>query len=347
MCYYSVSIVLVCTMCYYNSIITHTALLYQRTLYNLLIRIKDKKYKLIKNIMGIKGLKKILRTYDLIKPISLESLQGQSMAVDISLLIYQSVAVGNVINKQYSDDREHHIAGLIQKTTTLLQNNITPIFFFDGKPPVEKNFVIEQRKINNKLQVPKGAFDEALDIINLMGLEGIISPSEAEAQAARCVQDGHAYAVMTEDTDTLPLHSKMLIVDKGQYFIIDPVEVLQKLEFTREQFIDFCILLGCDYSRTLPKIGPVTALKHIRKHKSIDNLIASEHINPPAGFDHVNARKHFITPVINPCTPRAIEKPSTVLKDRLLYYKVSEAKINKLLAALDTFHAGKTPKTPN
>ena len=43
-----------------------------------------------------------------------------------------------------------------------------------------------------------------------------------------------------------------------------------------DEFIDMCILCGCDYCPTIPKVGPVRAMKYIQKYKSIDNLIDSE-----------------------------------------------------------------------
>lgn len=46
-------------------------------------------------------------------------------------------------------------------------------------------------------------------------------------------------------------------------------KVLEGLELTHEQFIDLCILLGCDYCETIRGIGPKRAIDLIREHKSI------------------------------------------------------------------------------
>ena len=46
-----------------------------------------------------------------------------------------------------------------------------------------------------------------------------------------------------------------------------------------------CILCGCDYCPTIPKIGPVRAMKYIHKYKTIENLINSdEKISVPEEF---------------------------------------------------------------
>ena len=44
-------------------------------------------------------------------------------------------------------------------------------------------------------------------------------------------------------------------------------------DFTFEMFVDFCILRGCDYLESLPKIGLKTALQYISKHKSIEEVV--------------------------------------------------------------------------
>lgn len=42
---------------------------------------------------------------------------------------------------------------------------------------------------------------------------------------------------------------------------------------TMEQFIDLCILLGCDYCPTIRGIGPKKAHELIREHKTIENVL--------------------------------------------------------------------------
>ena len=57
-----------------------------------------------------------------------------------------------------------------------------------------------------------------------------------------------------------------------------------------ESFVDFCILCGCDYTSTIPKIGPVNALKLIKKYHSIENF---ENIIIPEEFNYQLARTLF------------------------------------------------------
>lgn len=49
-----------------------------------------------------------------------------------------------------------------------------------------------------------------------------------------------------------------------------------------DQFIDMCILLGCDYAPQIRGIGPRKAYELIQKHKSIENIL--ENIDTKVGF---------------------------------------------------------------
>lgn len=72
------------------------------------------------------------------------------------------------------------------------------------------------------------------------------------------------------------------------------------------QFVDLCILLGCDYLDPIPKIGPNTALKLIREHGSLEKIV--EYIkNDPKGkytlpddWPYLDARDLFFEPDVRP-----------------------------------------------
>jgi flap endonuclease-1 len=45
------------------------------------------------------------------------------------------------------------------------------------------------------------------------------------------------------------------------------------LELTEDEFIDMCILCGCDYASKIEGIGPVKAYKFIKEFHSIENIL--------------------------------------------------------------------------
>lgn len=83
-------------------------------------------------------------------------------------------------------------------------------------------------------------------------------------------------------------------------------KVLEGLGFDYDQFVDLCILLGCDYCDTIRGIGPVRAVELIAKYKNIETVI--KHIDTkkypvPENFNYQRARELFKTPdVLDPAT---------------------------------------------
>ena len=55
--------------------------------------------------------------------------------------------------------------------------------------------------------------------------------------------------------------------------IIKLEDVLKGLELDMDHFIDFCLLAGCDYLDPLKKMGPKTALKMIRDHDNVGDVL--------------------------------------------------------------------------
>ncbi|KAJ3023456.1 UNVERIFIED_CONTAM: Elongation of fatty acids protein 2 [Siphonaria sp. JEL0065] len=74
---------------------------------------------------------------------------------------------------------------------------------------------------------------------------------------------------------------------------INPLEFRQSLGLTREQYVDLMILCGTDFSSTLKQVGKKTALKIIKKHGSIEEILAQGKYEPNEGFDYIGARRMF------------------------------------------------------
>jgi flap endonuclease-1 len=134
----------------------------------------------------------------------------------------------------------------------------------------------------------------------MMGARVVIAPGEAEAECARLCTIGAVDAVMSEDMDSLAFgSSKMLsnISAKGDsYTIINRDKALALLGFTSAQFVDLCILLGSDYTGTLPGIGPKRALSLMQKYGSIQSILQALKIGESPDFNYSGARAEFESP---------------------------------------------------
>jgi flap endonuclease-1 len=113
-----------------------------------------------------------------------------------------------------------------------------------------------------------------------MGVPYIIAPTEAEAQCAVLARGGKVYAAASEDMDTLTFNAPVLLrhltfseqrKEPVQEIHLD--RVLEGLEMDRDQFIDMCILLGCDYLDPVKGIGPKNAVALIKEHKTLEKVV--------------------------------------------------------------------------
>ena len=91
-------------------------------------------------------------------------------------------------------------------------------------------------------------------------------------------------------------------------------KILEGFEMDKNQFIDLCILLGCDYCDKIRGIGPKNAIKLIQEHKSIEKIlenIDTKKFVVPENWVYEGARNLFIEPEVTPASEIELkwEKP--------------------------------------
>jgi len=101
---------------------------------------------------------------------------------------------------------------------------------------------------------------------------------------------------LTFGTKTLVRNLMAAEAQKKQILEVNLARALEQLNITMEQFIDFCILSGCDYTDTLKGVGPSTAIKLIVQHKNIEAIVELPEMKDkiPANFNYQLAREFFI-----------------------------------------------------
>jgi len=81
---------------------------------------------------------------------------------------------------------------------------------------------------------------------------------------------------------------------KRQIYEINLDLILQQLNISMDQFIDFCILCGCDYCDTLKGDGPSTAIRLMVQHGTLEKVLESLDADKiPANFRYQVAREFF------------------------------------------------------
>lgn len=63
---------------------------------------------------------------------------------------------------------------------------------------------------------------------------------------------------------------------QGPLIVLSGEEIRTVLQLDRSSYIDFALLLGTDFSQRIKNVGPHRALKLIRQHKSIEQVIEHE-----------------------------------------------------------------------
>jgi flap endonuclease-1 len=255
--------------------------------------------------MGIKNLSSLLQQYapNSMSKKKFSDLTGKKIAIDASLLIYSYViAIRNTSEDLMNMDGEmtSHIHAVVSKTLLYLDNGITPIFVFDGKPPSLKNDVLDKRKEERemakklmeevedeekKIKLFKKStvitwkqMDQCKEILRAMGIPVIDAPEESDSQCASLCKNDIAYGVGSEDMDILTFGSKRILRNissskKNEIVEYDLEKALEELKYNQQEFIDMCILLGCDYVDHIDGIGVKRAKDIIDEYRSIDNFI--------------------------------------------------------------------------
>lgn len=136
----------------------------------------------------------------------------------------------------------------------------------------------------------KEAVADCKRILELLGIPYVQAPGESDITLSELIQNGSIDMVMSEDTDMLPYGCHTFVTGLKEFddTIVEYrlEEVLQKLDLTREQFIDVCILCGCDYAEKIFKIGVKKGFDLIKQHKTIENVLEFISRNPKLSERH-------------------------------------------------------------
>jgi len=79
-------------------------------------------------------------------------------------------------------------------------------------------------------------------------------------------------------------------------------KLMVMLGLTHDEFVDLCILMGCDYVPNIRGIGPKKAFELIKKHKTIDKIlkeIDQKKYVPPEDWKFDDARELFHDPEVH------------------------------------------------
>lgn len=280
--------------------------------------------------MGIRGLHALINYYVpwLVETYHYEYFSGSKIAIDTSILLYKCKYASSI-----NDKKNSHLYRFLKRCLNYVKNGIIPVFVLDGKPPPEKYKTIENR--NKKKQKIKAKIDELKEnmsdgnrtqtllkieklskqiiyvssedykdikeLLTYLGFNVILSPQEAENICVSLQRDGHVDYTYSDDTDIFALGCEKILRTNTHdtYSFFSLQSILDGLKLTYNQFVDLCILCGCDYCPNIPRINQYKAYELIKKYKTIENVIKqlkTEQYYIPTHFDYISARELFSKP---------------------------------------------------
>lgn len=185
----------------------------------------------------------------------------------------------------------------IEKDTTMLNRRLgkeeTLVKIEEKKKEIATNLSVDSeesietlRKLYRKvIPVSDGELEAFKCILSGMGIPFISANMEAEEAATILCIEGYVAAVFSADTDNLARGCPVVInrfdgrgLNSGNgkkeplVFGVILNVVLKELGLSYSEFVDLCIMSGCDYNTNIPRVGVKISYDLIKKHKNIDNL---------------------------------------------------------------------------
>lgn len=208
--------------------------------------------------------------------------------------------------------RAKFLDGIFSTLIEMMKAWILPVLIFDGRPPEDKRGTLDQRKalrvkqqqeidaivdtyrngsgfldvskLQKKLKEASPVNQEDMDlvktVISNMGIPCLQALSEGEQLCAMLSIEGSVAAVWSTDTDTLTYGCPLLITSFSKQTMngekclmcVRLDKVLEGFNTPFSTFVDFCIMLGCDYNKRIPKVGPAKIKSLLVDGNSIDEL---------------------------------------------------------------------------
>ena len=174
------------------------------------------------------------------KPCQLKDLKGKAIAIDGYNSLYQFLSsIRQRDGTPLMDSKMRvtsHLSGAFQRTASLLEVGIKPIYVFDGKPnPLKASTLADRRqrkeiakeqwrealeagdmetartKAQQTSKLTREMVSQAKDLFDLMGVPWVDAPEEGEAQASHMARNGDVYAAGSQDFDSMLFGTPILI----------------------------------------------------------------------------------------------------------------------------------------
>ncbi len=306
--------------------------------------------------------------------VKFEELKGKVIAIDAFNAIYQFLSsIRQPDGTPLMDNKRRitsHFSGLFYRNIALLSEGIKLIYVFDGEYNVLKSRTHEIRE--NVKQIAKEKYDlavekedieamgkyargfvklskemiqESKELLEAMGIAIVQAPGEGEMQCSALVKDGEAYAVGSQDYDSLVVGGRLIQnltlarqrkTRSGIIYIspeiIEYEKTLNFLGIDADQLISLAVLVGTDFNPGGVKgIGPKKALALVKEKRYPVAIFRT--LEGKLDFDWQEVFKIF-------------KKPN-VAKIKVQFPKLNRERVKKILVSEHDFSLERVEKHLN
>jgi flap endonuclease-1 len=282
------------------------------------------------------------------------ALVGRTLAVDGNNMLYQFLATIRAPDGQPFTDKAGrvtaHLIGLLYRTTSWLEQQIRPVWVFDGRPPdlkagtLRTRFLAKERaqeawsealaagdletarrKAAQTSRLTRPMIEEAMRVLHALGLPTVQAPSEGEAQGARMAAAGTVWASASEDYDSLLFGTPRLVRGLGSRQprtgaqaaqLLEHDRLLAELGITQEELILIGLIIGTDFNEGARGYGPKKALKLVQKHLGWDATLRTVGIEPAEVAEAADIFRH--PSVVDAPPPKFGEPDEEALRQSLV-----------------------------
>lgn len=251
--------------------------------------------------MGIKRLNKYLLDINAIKIYNIDNYFNQYnnsiIAIDVMLYAHK-----------YKFSCDNIYSGFINQIINFLQNKIIPLYIIDGKAPIEKQNTIKLRtnrknKISERIEllnqelsncnelekdnilskiqklnksnfnIDSKVINTLIELFELFNIPYIRANGEADILISNLYKQNIIKMCLSEDTDLLTFGCKKIIkIFKKKIYEYDLDFILQKIDINFNQFIEICILFGCDYLKSNLKLNVFEIVQSYKNNDIFQHL---------------------------------------------------------------------------
>lgn len=258
-------------------------------------------------------------------------------------MLYQFLATIRAPDGQPFTDRSGrvtaHLIGLLYRTTSWLEQQIRPVWVFDGRPPdlkagtLRTRFLAKERaqeawaealaagdletarrKAAQTSRLTRPMIEEAVHVLHALGLPTVQAPSEGEAEGAQMAAAGTVWASASEDYDSLLFGTPRLVrglasrrprTGTQAAQLLERERVLSDLGISQDELILIGLIIGTDFNDGAKGYGPKKALKLVQKHLGWEAALRTAGLDPPEVEEAAEIFRH----------PMVIEVPTPVFSE--------------------------------